>query len=69
MSCRRLVDGGPGARQSRQQSRAKVKVEIEKALDGGLPDVYDRTLFARKSEIVYQHIFEAYSGDGKTVYQ
>ncbi len=54
---------------TRQQSRAKVKVEIEKALDGGLPEVYDRTLFSRKSELVYQHIFEAYSGDGVSVYQ
>jgi len=53
---------------SRQQSRAKVKVEIETALDGGLPEVYDRTLFSRKSESVYQHIFEAYSGDRMNIY-
>jgi len=71
---KKLVDviNGLGLMQgwhARQRSRAKLKVEIEKALDAGLPEVYDRTLFARKSEMVYQHIFEAYSGDGMSVYR
>ena len=53
----------------RQQSRANVRVAIEQALDGGLPDVYDRGLFARKSELLYQHVYESYFGDGKSIFQ
>lgn len=45
---------------SRQQIRADIKVSIEKAMDEGLPEVYDRTLFSRKAEVVYQHVFEVY---------
>lgn len=45
---------------SRQQIRADIKVNIEKAMDAGLPEVYDRTLFARKAESVYQHVFEVF---------
>ena len=51
-----LRDGWKG----RQQVRADIKVNIEKAMDEGLPEVYDRTLFARKSESVYQYVFEIY---------
>ncbi len=45
---------------ARQQIRADIKVSIEKVMDDGLPDVYDRTIFSRKSEILYQHVFECY---------
>ncbi len=51
----------------RQQARAQVRRSIEEVLDG-LPDKYDKTLFAQKCDYVYQHIFEAYYGDGRSVY-
>jgi type I restriction enzyme R subunit len=51
----------------RQQSRAQVRHSIELVLDG-LPDKYDAALFDQKCDYVYQHIFEAYYGDGRSVY-
>jgi type I restriction enzyme R subunit len=52
----------------RQATRAAVRVGLETILDGGLPEVYDRTLFSRKSQEVFQHVFASYQGDGHSVY-
>lgn len=53
----------------RQTTRAGVQVAIEVALDRGLPDAYDRALFARKTAAVFEHVFSAYQGDGKSIYE
>jgi type I restriction enzyme R subunit len=53
----------------RQATRAAVQVAIEDALDQGLPDVYDRSLFARKSAAVFEHVFSAYEGHGRSIYE
>jgi type I restriction enzyme R subunit len=53
----------------KQATRAAVQVAIEEALDGGLPEVYDRSLFARKTAAVFEHVFSAYQGDGKSIYE
>jgi len=42
--------------------RKAVQVAIEDTLDQGLPDVYDRALFSRKTTAVFQHVFSAYQG-------
>ncbi|WP_152555097.1 HsdR family type I site-specific deoxyribonuclease [Desulfonatronum thiodismutans] len=52
----------------RQQARAEVRVTIEKVLDAGLPRVYTPELFNQKSSAVYQHVYDAYFGDGGSVY-
>jgi type I restriction enzyme, R subunit len=52
----------------RQQARAEVRVTIEKILDKGLPGVFTPQLFEQKSASVFQHIYEAYYGQGKSVY-
>lgn len=52
----------------REQSRSSVRVSIEEILDGSLPRIYDRALFSRKCESIYQHIFDSYSGPGKSIY-
>lgn len=52
----------------RQQSRAEVRVTIESVLDGGLPDKYTPEIFSRKCDLVYQHIFDSYFGEGRSVY-
>ena len=52
----------------RQVTRAAVKVGIEEVLDAGLPDVYDRVLFARKADDLYTHVFNAYQGMGISLY-
>lgn len=51
----------------RQQTRAAVQVAIEQELDS-LPDVYDRDTYKRKCSRVFEHVFEAYQGDGKSIY-
>ena len=52
----------------RQATRAAVEVTIAAVLDEGLPDVYDRALFSRKTAAVFEHVFSAYQGAGKSIY-
>lgn len=53
----------------RQATRAAVEVAIQDTLDSGLPEVYDRALFSRKTAAVFEHVFSAYQGDGKSIYE
>ena len=53
---------------SEQQSRAQVRLTIEDVLDKGLPKVYSPQLYEDKCEAVYQHIYESYYGERKSVY-
>ena len=52
----------------RQQARAQVKVTIEKVLDAGLPPTYSPELFHRKTEAVFQHVYEKYWGAEQSLY-
>lgn len=52
----------------RQQARAAVRQAIENALDQGLPDAYDQTLYQDKCDRVYQHVYDSYYGEGRSVY-
>jgi type I restriction enzyme R subunit len=52
----------------RQQARAEVRVTIEKLLDRGLPKVYTPELFEQKTTAVFQHVYDAYYGAGRSVY-
>lgn len=51
----------------RQQSKAAVKVAIEEILDQ-LPESYSTEVYQRKCEEVYQHVYESYSGAGRSIY-
>ncbi|MCH7761488.1 DUF3387 domain-containing protein, partial [candidate division TA06 bacterium] len=51
----------------KQQSRASVKVAIEVTLDR-LPDVFSIDLYREKVEKVYQHVYDSYFGEGRSVY-
>ena len=51
----------------RQQSKAAVKVAIEEILDQ-LPERYSAEVYQRKCEEVYQHVYESYSGAGRSIY-
>lgn len=53
----------------RQQSRAEVRVAIEKTLDHELPPVYSTQLFQTKCDAIYQHVFESYYGAGRSIYE
>lgn len=52
----------------RQQARAEVRVTIEKLLDEGLPRAYTPELFEQKTTAVFQHVYDAYYGAGRSVY-
>jgi type I restriction enzyme R subunit len=51
----------------RQQTRAAVQVAIEENLEP-LPEAYDKSLWQEKCSRVFEHVFEAYQGDGRSIY-
>ncbi|MBP1466239.1 type I restriction endonuclease subunit R [Candidatus Chloroploca sp. M-50] len=51
----------------KQQARAAVRVTIEDMLDQ-LPDLYSKELYEQKCQVVYQHVYESYLGQGKSIY-
>jgi len=51
----------------RQQSRAAVQQQIEITLDK-LPQAYARDIYERKCEAVFQHVFDSYFDQGRSVY-
>jgi len=50
-----------------QKTRAAVQLTIEKTLDR-LPKIYTTELYRQKCDVIYQHIYDAYYGDGKSIY-
>lgn len=54
--------------QKRQQTRAEVRVTIEKLLDQGLPRTYTPELFEQKTAAVFQHVYDTYYGAGRSVF-
>jgi len=50
-----------------QTTRAMVLTTIQKILDQ-LPTVYTKDVYAQKCDTVYQHFYESYPGEGKSVY-
>ncbi|RKU22194.1 DEAD/DEAH box helicase [Candidatus Poribacteria bacterium] len=50
------------------QTRAQVRLAVENILDKGLPQPYTLELFNQKSEAIYQHIYDSYYGEGKSIY-
>jgi type I restriction enzyme R subunit len=51
----------------RQQTRAAVRLCIEKGLDR-LPPAYSPEVYDRKCDVVYHHVFDSYFGEGRSVY-
>ena len=52
----------------KQQSRADVRLTIQKILDELLPECYSKELYEQKCEAVYQHIYDSYYSDDSSVY-
>jgi type I restriction enzyme R subunit len=50
-----------------QATRATVRLTIDIALDE-LPRTYSPELYRQKCDIVYQHVFESYQGEGRNLY-
>jgi type I restriction enzyme R subunit len=51
----------------RSSARAKVRIEIEDALES-LPRAYTDDLFRTKCGALFEHVYEAYAGDGRSVF-
>ncbi len=49
-------------------SRASVRLAIQDALDDGLPRVYSKDIYEAKCAAVFEHVYESYQGEGKSVY-
>ncbi len=49
------------------QSRAGVKLMVEEMLDR-LPEAYTTEIYNAKCEQVYQHVYDSYAGDGRSIY-
>jgi len=45
-----------------------VTVAIEMALDSGLPPKYEKEIYEAKCRRVYEHVYDAYSGEGISIY-
>jgi type I restriction enzyme R subunit len=45
-----------------------VRVAVGETLDE-LPDSFSRELYVQKCDSVYQHVFDSYWDDGRSVYQ
>ena len=52
---------------NRQQSRAAVMVTVQTVLDE-LPECYTQEIYDQTCEVVYQHIFDSYYGNGDSIY-
>lgn len=52
----------------KQQTRAAVKLEIERELDTELPRSYTEIEFHNKCDIVFQHFYDNYYGEGRSVF-
>jgi len=49
------------------QARAKVRLEIENVLDE-LPRAYTKNMYETKCSTVFEHVYEAYLGEGESIY-
>jgi len=53
----------------RQQTRASVLLTIQNILDNELPVSYTKQMFQEKCNLIYQHIYNSYFGQNKSIYQ
>ena len=51
----------------KNQAKESVKLSIEETLDE-LPDAFGKDLFDQKCNVVFQHVYESYYGQGQSVY-
>jgi type I restriction enzyme, R subunit len=49
-------------------TRARVKIEIENALDEGLPRAYSKEIYEEKCSAIFEHVYQSYQGEGQSVY-
>jgi type I restriction enzyme R subunit len=49
-------------------ARAQIRLAIEDALDDGLPRAYSKEIYETKCTAVFEHVYESYQGEGRSVY-
>lgn len=52
----------------RQQARAAVRVAISEMLDNELPGTYTKEIYQQKCDLLYQHVYDSYFGQGRSIY-
>lgn len=52
----------------KQRERAQVLLIVQKVLDEGLPRSYTPEIYQQKCDELYQHIYDSYYGQGRSVY-
>jgi len=52
----------------KQRIRAQVRKEIEVGLDKGLPEAYSQEDYDLKCNVAFQHVFDNYFGEGRSVF-
>ena len=52
----------------KSSARSQLKLAIEDVLDTGLPRAYDKTLYAQKCSVLFEHVFESYPEKDAGVY-
>jgi type I restriction enzyme R subunit len=52
----------------RAAARARVRLAIEDMLDEGLPRAYTKDVYSAKCSALFEHVYESYLGDGRSVY-
>ncbi len=45
-----------------------MRVTIEQILDDGLPPIYAAEDFRQRCDVVYEHVFDKYTGAGRGIY-
>lgn len=53
---------------SKSAARSSLKIAIEDALDGGLPEKYDKDTYRRKCDAIFEHVYESYPEKDTGVY-
>ena len=46
-----------------------MRLAIEDALDEGLPRAYTKETYQAKCNVLFEHVYESYVGDGRSVYR
>ena len=52
----------------RSSARARIRLAIEDTLDEGLPRTYTKEIYNTKCDVLFEHVYESYRGDGRSVY-
>lgn len=58
----------PPAARAPVDKETRIGAPIESVWKAGLPPTYSPELFQRKTEAVFQHVYESYSGAGQGLY-